>query len=235
MADAKGSTSPSNVTRRRLLAGAMTAALAPPSIEKSASVTAPSMDRQARPYDLALTLWREWRAAHRATGVLCRKQQRLETRLVKTIGFPRAIVEVGGNLGTTAISSIDELDRLIGGGDETASVRTKAETDLAAHQARWDAADALLGYSSTKQKEASAEEHERRLADALWAAPARSLVGIAAKLDAILQQGEWRQDCAEFPWPQIRSALADLVQISDLREPSMDVVDKRHRCDGDTG
>jgi len=32
----------------------------------------------------------------------------------------------------------------------------------------------------------------------------------------VLRQSEWCEDCPEFPWPQIRSALADLVRIGDL-------------------
>jgi hypothetical protein len=39
----------------------------------------------------------------------------------------------------------------------------------------------------------------------------------AAKLDAVLVEGEWCEDCPEFPWPQIRGALADLIRIGRLQ------------------
>lgn len=39
---------------------------------------------------------------------------------------------------------------------------------------------------------------------------------MAAKLDALLRQGEWCEDCPEFPWPQLRSAFEDLLRLGDL-------------------
>lgn len=41
----------------------------------------------------------------------------------------------------------------------------------------------------------------------------QSSAGVAAKLDAVLREGNIWEDGSEFPWPQIRSALDDLARI----------------------
>jgi hypothetical protein len=165
---------------------------------------------------MALLLWQEWLAAHEQTVSACRNQQQLETRLVEEIGFPRTLVQLPGEPAPMPIFSLEDLDDLLGSDPETSSLRATVEAGLVAHQARWDAADATIGYSQAKLWEEEAAEHERQLAEALWATPAKSLAGVAAKLDAVLAEGEWCEDCPEFPWPQIRGALADLVRIGRL-------------------
>lgn len=137
--------------------------------------------------DMAVSLWQSWHEAYRETLRLCREQQRLETRLAAAVGFPPAL-PIGHEL----------------------------PAEATVHQARWDAADALFGYSAAKRREEAAAAREAVLAEALSATPASSIAGVAAKLDAVLRQGEWCEDCAEFPWPQLRSALADLVRIGAL-------------------
>ncbi|WP_420963949.1 hypothetical protein [Brucella sp. IR073] len=37
--------------------------------------------------------------------------------------------------------------------------------------------------------------------------------GVAGKLDAALREGEYFEDCTDFPWPLIRSALGDILRI----------------------
>lgn len=54
------------------------------------------------------------------------------------------------------------------------------------------------------------------MAEALSATPVSLIARVAAKLDAVLRQGEWCEDCPDIAWPQIRSALADLVRIGEL-------------------
>jgi hypothetical protein len=83
---------------------------------------------------------------------------------------------------------------------------------------RWDDADKAVGYSAAKREEEQAAAEEQKLAAALWAAPAESTLGVCAKLAAIIEHGQWTQDCPEFPWPQLRSALADLFQIGQSTE-----------------
>lgn len=211
MADSESSTSLPTVTRRELLSGTLTHQFHP-----NSPATAEPLRAHAAVVDVALSLWRDWSALHGKTAELCRKQQQLETKLVKTVGFPHAVVAVPGRSRPVSVSSIEQLENLVGTEPETLSVRAKAQAELAAHQARWDAADSLIGYSAAKQKEEDAAECDCQLAEALWAVQARSLAGVSAKLDAILRQGESCEDCMEFPWPQIRSALIDLIQIGKL-------------------
>lgn len=166
-------------TRRQLLASSAATLLSAPLREAVPAVAVP-LRGQGAGRDEALSLWRDWRAAHRATLLLCRAQQRLETRLAETVGFP------------------PDAD------------------DGASQRAHWEAADALLGYSAAKREEERAAAQEQARAEALWATPATSLAGVAAKLDALLRQGEWCEDCPEFPWPQLRSAFEDMVRLGDL-------------------
>ena len=202
----------SSFTRRRVLAGTMLASLAG-SLDFAHAVDAQSIDRALPDPDGVLQLWRAWLAANQETAPLCRRQQQLETLLVKAVGFPRAAAPGSGK--AEASSSSDDLGSL-DHDPEIWPVRDRGGAELAVHQQRWNAADARLGYSTAKREEERAAEQQRQCAEALWAAPAHSLLGVAAKLDAILREGESSEDCVEFPWPQIRSALTDLVGLGRL-------------------
>ncbi|MEI9406996.1 hypothetical protein [Mesorhizobium argentiipisi] len=138
----------------------------------------------------AEALWRKWQDADAETQRLCGQQQCLERKLIETVGFPCA--------------TIQSLD-----GD-------KAEADFSAHQARWDAADRELGYSAALQAEREAAGRAADLLEALARTPATSLAGVAAKLDAVLREGQPSEDDPEFPWPQIRSVLEDVIRIGQL-------------------
>lgn len=85
---------------------------------------------------------------------------------------------------------------------------------MAAHQARWDAADREMGYSAMLLAEGEAADRAEELLELLSRTPAASLAGVAAKLDAALTEGEPSEGSSEFPWPQIRSARDDLVRIA---------------------
>ncbi|PWJ84380.1 hypothetical protein C8D77_13314 [Mesorhizobium loti] len=100
-----------------------------------------------------------------------------------------------------------------------AAVRAKAEADLAAHQARWDAADRAVGYSAALRSERDAADRAEALLQVLCETPATTLAGVAAKLDAVVKEGQPSENDAEFPWPQIRSAIEDIARISQQREP----------------
>ncbi|MER9431619.1 DUF2274 domain-containing protein [Mesorhizobium sp. M0482] len=211
MADSDNTTTLSFVTRRRVLAAGMITSTALV-VEKNAfaeSPAAPSM-----PPDPALALRREWQTAHKLTNRLCRRQQRLETRLVECVGFPCVDVRLPEGEELT-VYSIEALDQVLGNGPDTAALREKAETELAAHQARWDAAAEKTGYIAALRAEREAGERATDLLEAFSTTPATTLAGVAGKLDALLREGEAGEECSEFPWPQIRSALSDLVRISE--------------------
>ncbi|MDT3380047.1 hypothetical protein RNI52_22165 [Labrys neptuniae] len=74
---------------------------------------------------------------------------------------------------------------------------------------------------TAKREEEEAGEREQELVDALAMTPAASLAGIAGKLDMILYESTVWIDDIEFPQPQIRSALRDLVRIAKAIEPDV--------------
>ncbi|CAH2396136.1 hypothetical protein [Mesorhizobium escarrei] len=210
MADSDNSMTLPFVTRRRVLAGGLitsTALL----LEKGA--LAGNAVATGTPPDPSLILWREWETAHKLTERLCRKQQRLETNLVESVGFPCATVRLPEGEDVT-VHSIVALNEVLGKGPDMAALRERAEADFAVHQARWDAAAEETGYTAALRAEREAGDRAEDLLEAFSTTPATTLAGVAGKLDAVLREGEAWEECSDFPWPQIRSALSDLVRIA---------------------
>lgn len=81
MADSDNSTSPPRVTRRQMLAG--TAIAIAGSERKAFADTGSEMELFPDP---AIVAWRKWQAAHQEAVRLCRRQQRLERKLVGKTG-----------------------------------------------------------------------------------------------------------------------------------------------------
>jgi hypothetical protein len=215
MADSDNTTTVPYVTRRRVLAGGMITSTALV-FEKSA--LAGNAAATSMPSDPALALWRKWETAHRLSERLCRGQQRLETRLVESVGFPCVTVRLPQGEDVT-VHSIEALNEVLGKGADMAVLRETAEADFAAHQARWDAAAEGTGYTAALRAEREAGERAEDLLGAFSTTPATTLAGVAGKLDAVLREGEAWEECSEFPWPQIRSALGDLVRIAQQMMP----------------
>lgn len=203
MADSDNTTTRPFVTRRRVLAGTAIAIVRVKGNEFVSS--APETNQSVDP---AVAVWQKWQAAHDHTEWLCRQQQCLERKLVETVGFPSAnvLLRDGESVTTHSLEALHEVT-----GD--AAVRAKAEADLAAHQARWDAADREIGYSTTLLAECEAGDRVEQLLEMLSETPAASLAGVTAKLDAVLREGQVSEGCAEFPWPQIRSVFEDISRI----------------------
>ncbi|MER9559277.1 hypothetical protein [Mesorhizobium sp. M0323] len=210
MADSDNTTTLPFVTRRQVLAGGMTASTAS-TLEKS-TLTGNATATNMSMFDPALALWREWQTAHRLSERLCREQQRLETRLVESVGFTRATVRLPEGEDVT-VHSIEMLNEVLGKGPDMVALRKKAEVDFAAHQARWDAAAEETGYTAALRAEREAGDRAQDLMETLSTTPATTLAGVAGKLDAVLREGEAWEESSEFPWLQIRSALSDLVRM----------------------
>lgn len=210
MADSDNTRVRSSVTRRMLLTGTVATAAAWP-FQNGAAVARPLASNSA--FDPTLVLWRDWEAAHLKRAALCRKQQCLESRLAKKIGFPCAEVHLPDEE-IVSVSSQEDIEELFGEVPELADLRAKAEADLAAHQARWDTEDMRIGYSAAWRAELAAADREQELLEVLTATPATTLAGVAGKLDVILREGEILDECEQFPWSQVCSALVDLVFIS---------------------
>ncbi|MER8734248.1 hypothetical protein NKH28_31370 [Mesorhizobium sp. M1227] len=180
------------------------------------------------PPDPALVLWREWETAHKLSERLCRRQQRLEARLISSVGFPCVTVCLPEGEDVT-VHSIEALNEVLGKGPDMAALRETAEADFAAHQARWDAAAEETGYTAALRAEREAGDRAQDLLEAFSTTPATTLAGVAGKLDATLREGEAWEECSEFPWPQIRSALSDLVRISQQNMPEQFFHGEQHR------
>lgn len=111
------------------------------------------------------------------------------------------------------VYSIEMLKEVLGKAPDMAALRDKAEADFAAHQARWDAAAEETGYTAAFRAEREAGDKMQDLLQAFSTTPATTLAGVAGKLDAVLREGEAWEECSAFPWPQIRSALSDVVRM----------------------
>ncbi|MER9247591.1 hypothetical protein [Mesorhizobium sp. M0590] len=216
MADSDNTTTLPLVTRRQVLAGGMITSTALV-LEKS-TFTSNAAATNLSPSDPALALWREWQTAHRLSERLCRRQQRLETRLVESVGFPCVTVRLPERENVTAYS-IEALNEVFGKSSSMAALREKAEADFAAHQARWDSAAEESGYTAALTAERKASDRAQDLLEAFSMTPATTLDGVAAKLNAILREGEAWAEGSEFPWPQIHSALSDLVRVGKQMMP----------------
>ncbi|WP_286182321.1 hypothetical protein [Rhizobium sp. ICMP 5592] len=77
----------------------------------------------------------------------------------------------------------------------------------------WRAADKQVGYSEALEEERRAFTAEDKLAETLWDTPAESIIGATAKLHAIVTKWQPSLISNEYPWPQIRSVIADLLKI----------------------
>ncbi|MCY1668961.1 hypothetical protein [Rhizobium sp. SL86] len=161
--------------------------------------------------DPALMLWQEWWSVHELVEKLCRKQQRLETALIAAVGFPHVEIALPDKGCVVAAFSAEEIDRRFAGLPEDAE--EKATAVLADRQAAWDALDERLGYSRAKRAEEEAFALRAERLDGLFAMRACSVAGVAAKLHAVLAMGE-EGPADEFPWPQIRAAMTDLLSLT---------------------
>ncbi|MGV1768228.1 hypothetical protein [Rhizobium rhizogenes] len=77
----------------------------------------------------------------------------------------------------------------------------------------WQAADKDVGYSEALEEERRASAVEDEAAETLWDTPAESIIGATAKLHAIATKWQPSLISDEYPWPQIRSVIADLLKI----------------------
>lgn len=77
----------------------------------------------------------------------------------------------------------------------------------------WKVADQEIGYSEAIQEEERAAAMEDNVAETLWDTPAESIAGATAKLHAMLAKGQPSVSSDEYPWPQLRSVIADLLKI----------------------
>ncbi|KXF77176.1 hypothetical protein ATN84_07075 [Paramesorhizobium deserti] len=144
-----------------------------------------------------------------------------ERRMVAAVGFPRVEITLPGERQPVRAFSLEDIDRICGDASGHQAVKTRAIAAFRQRQEAWDRLDDALGYSRAEKAEIRADRTEMKLADALMATPATTLAGVAGKLDAVLRRGEYFEAGPDFPWPQLRAALADLVRIGQAWQPGL--------------
>jgi hypothetical protein len=214
MADSDNSRTLPVVTRRRLLSTSATWLAV-----QVANVDAALHPETDRPDggDPTLMLWQEWRVAHDQVEKFCRKQQRLETAMIAAVGFPNVDIALPNQKCVVAAYSMEEIDHRFGDAPETVDAKMHAKAVLAERQATWDELDERLGYSRAKQAEEEAFALRAERLNDLFARPTRSIAGAVAKLHAVVAMAEEDGSREEFPWPQIRAVMADLISLSSER------------------
>ncbi|WP_454817150.1 hypothetical protein [Labrys neptuniae] len=208
MVDSETSTSLPGFSRREVLS-TLTAAAASAAMGQSDAKQVSSEEL----HDPALVAWQSWYAASRKTLALCRKQQRLETELVRTIGFPCITLNLSTLGKPVQIATVEAFDDLALAEPSIQHLRNYVEAELFAQEARWDAADRQIGYSAAMREEELALSHEERLADGLFGADALTIPGVVAKLEALIALDAPSEHTDERPWPQLRRIRAELIHM----------------------
>jgi hypothetical protein len=217
MADSDISMNYARVTRRASLlsaaAIAVGAAGSAHAVSRISAVSGPSHDVGAPHPDPVVGLWREWQVTHERVQELSQRLQYLEVALAERFDTFGTVVPVPGG-SPARVYCLSDLHSLFGDRPDLAEIRLQAERELAAKQADFDSVSAELDYFPTMEAEQEAFTRAKALLERMAELPAASLAGIAAKLDAVAGWGEaWDERPGEFPWPQIRSAHADLLAL----------------------
>jgi hypothetical protein len=87
--------------------------------------------------------------------------------------------------------------------------------------------DKQVDYSIACQAEVEATTVALKIQDRLPRTPARTLLGIVAKLEIIVGADPDIDDPTDFPWPHIESILRDLKEIAEsapLKRPDRSIV-----------
>jgi hypothetical protein len=212
MADSEVTTSLSQPSRRDVLS-AVVLTIGGTSFNRSTAST--PLDDGAT--DAAVRAWKAWRAAHRRTLALCRKQQHLESELARTIGFPQVVLAGAELPSPVRINSLWQFDEFAGDVPSLCTRRSEVAAVLRAHQQRWDDADRAIGYSVARHQEEAAYDEEERLMKEVLAAEATSLRGLSTKLDVLLAVGADGAEGRHFPWPELGRIRRDVARLTQLQ------------------
>ncbi|MBA8852223.1 hypothetical protein FHW20_003177 [Ochrobactrum intermedium] len=174
-------------------------------------LTASNADLCARSgVDPVVSYWRRWSVTHARSNELCRLQQGLETKLLKKISsLPQAEQE---RVSSRIFHSIDQISGH-DAGSEVADVQEYAITELQEAKINWHEINDELDYRSAYRDHLQILDREFELAEALFNAPAKTLVGIVAKLHCILEMRDPLGVEEGEPWPLLRSILFDLLRV----------------------
>ncbi|TSD83695.1 hypothetical protein FFK22_036480 [Mycobacterium sp. KBS0706] len=205
MADSDDTTTLPALSRRALLGGATVL-----------PIGAADARRRGANSDPVLDLFQEWRALDAELDAWQDDWQQKEGVLLRTIGMPRVLVPVPGKAEPVSACEPAEIDELLEDLPGTEELRQGLHREFAAHRRRWEIAAAAIGLGPVEERVNLAWDRWEALTETVWQVPAGSLAGVAAKLAMVLTMGQPRCDDEEFPWPPLRSLLADLQRLGKL-------------------
>jgi hypothetical protein len=166
--------------------------------------------------DPVLDLFHEWRALHAELDAWQDDWQKKEGVLLRTVGMPRVFVPVPGKAKPVSACEPVEIDELLEDWPGTEELRQRLHREFAAHRRRWEIAAGAIGLGPVEERVNHAWDRWDTLTETVWQVPAGSLAGVAAKLAMVLSISQSRSDDDEFPWPPLRSVLADLQRLGKL-------------------
>lgn len=215
MADSDHSMSFGCVTRRMALGGW---AVGVTGWTFGLEASARSVENTGATSDPAVAVWRDWNAAYAQAMWRCDRLQELEAAVAERVdGLWTVVSSPDGE--ETIVCSMAAVDRIIGERTDMAEIRARAEAELDARQAHFEVVATEIGYFEGLRAEQAGFARVAALLEALSGTPANSLAGVVGKLDAVLRNGADWEDRSAFPWPQIRSAHADLTRMARQLNP----------------
>jgi hypothetical protein len=203
MTDGDLSTIPSGVTRRALLSGTATVALAPILHDRSTHTAA----------DPIAALYRDWRKADAEVSRWCREWGKLESALVRSVGFPRVAVSLPPSTAAIWVTTHEDIDRVFADRSDLEALRGSLHAELTTRNARWNAEATAIGLDEADRQQALAFDRRETLAFRAFALPAGDLACVVTKLTLVLRMGQTRDSDETFPWAQIQSITNDLRRL----------------------
>ena len=204
MVDSENSTSLPFVSRRELLSGLA----ATPAVRAAHAAIG-----RVEPTDPIVSLLREWQRLHAHASGLCRHWQEMETRLVRTVGFPQVFIPLSDGSCEIGAQSHLDIDRAVGASVCSREISAALHAELATHQSRWDVEAERLGFDDAKRQECEAWDEESEAAQSIFRSKAATLAGIEIKLALMMELCSAFASDPEFPLPQLSSTLADVRRL----------------------
>ncbi len=165
-----------------------------------------------------MLLWRDCRKAAIALERSCQAAQALERSLLDRIGPLRVEVPLDPPAPQPAYAAdAHTIDQLLGTHPSTYSLRERLKAELAETQARWERESEACGLHAGQAAEAAASRRVEEMLASAAATPARSVIGMVAKLTIVAEWGRTNPDRDSQPWPFLHGVLADLVRLAAAR------------------
>jgi hypothetical protein len=191
------------VSRRKLL----TSAAAAPFVPLPAGSSPPTAP------DPILPLWLEWQRLYAQASGLCHRWQKLESRMMRSVGVPQVLIPSPSDSDRVRAFSSSEIDRAVADYGCPPKIAAELHADFAAQQARWDAEAARLGFEEAKRQEGEAWEQQAAATDRIFRARALTLAGVEIKIALLIKLCFSGCDDPDFPLSQLRSTLADVKRL----------------------